>query len=175
MVMTLLAAMVLAAEAPPHTILPDALVPPPEPMLVEIAIDPITDAVRASAVLRDDGHRLVVSCEPARYDGPRISFHSRRWLARGNIFTGERPLLHRFDHQAPRRLVWDIDDRRGQLLGRGRTESFLQNLFGAERLVIRARDIENRRFDMIFRLEQVRPAIEQALQACETAEATLHD
>ena len=173
MVMTLLA-MVLAAETPPHTIVPDALVPPPEPMLVEIAVDPITDAVRASAILRDDGHRLVVSCEPARYDGARISFHSRRWLARGNIFTGERPLVHRFDHQAPRRLIWDIDDRRGQLLGQRRAESFLQSLFGAERLVIRAKDIENRRFDMIFRLEQVRPAVEQALQACEAGEGARH-
>jgi hypothetical protein len=39
-------------------------------------------------------------------------------------------------------------------------------MMSAERLVIRARDIEDRRVDMTFRLADVRPAIEQALAAC---------
>lgn len=140
---------------------------PPQPMRVEIIADPITDRVRASATLREDGHRLVVSCDPSRYDGARIAVHSRRWLARGNVFSGNRPMTHRFDDLPPRRMMWDVQDRRGLLTRERRVDSFVEHLLASEKLVIRTYDIERHRFDMVFRLEQVRPAVEQVLQACE--------
>ena len=59
---------------------------PPTPMSVEVVRDPITDQVRAYATARGEGgNRLVVSCDPAHYEGPRVSFHPRsrrEWLAR---------------------------------------------------------------------------------------------
>lgn len=140
---------------------------PPQPMMVDIVTDPITDRVRASATLREDGHRLVVSCDPSRYDGARVAVHSRRWLARGNVFNGNRPMTHRFDDLAPRQMMWDVQDRRGLLTGERRVDSFVDHLSASERLVIRTYDIERHRFDMIFRLEQARPAIEQVLRTCE--------
>jgi len=141
--------------------------PPPRPMTVEVVRDPITDAVRADATLRDDGNRLVVSCDPAEYDGPRIRVHSRRWLGRGHLFSGHRPVIYRFDNQRPRRMLWDIEDRRATLSRGRRVAAFLNELQTAQRLVIRARDVENRRFDMIFRLKDVAPALGQALAACD--------
>jgi hypothetical protein len=140
--------------------------PPPRPMSVEVVRDAITDEVRASASVRDDGNRLVVSCEPGEYDGPRISVHSRRWLGRGHIFSGDRPVIYRFDSQPPRRMMWDIDGRWATLSRGVRVAAFLRDLQGAQRLVVRARDVENRRFDMIFRLKDVAPAVQQALAAC---------
>lgn len=139
---------------------------PPRPMTVEVVRDPITDAVRAEAALRDDGNRLVVSCDPAEYDGPRVSIHSRRWLGGGNFLSGHGPIIYRFDGQRPRRMLWSIDDRRATLSRGRRVAAFLRDLQTAQRLVIRARDIENRRFDMVFRLKDVAPALGQALAAC---------
>ena len=143
-----------------------AVLPPPRPMSVEVIRDPITDNIRAYATLREAGNRLVVSCEPSKYDGPRITFHGRHWLARGNLFTAERPVIYRFDDQPPRRMMWDVRDRRGRLSDRGHVRSFLAGLTTARKLVIRTRDIEQHRFDLTFRLSAVRPAVEQALGAC---------
>jgi hypothetical protein len=143
-----------------------AVEPPPQPMEVEVVHDPITDLTRAYATLREAGSRLVVSCEPSQYSGPRISVHARRWLARGNLFTGERPIIYRFDNQRARRMMWDVDDRRALLTGQRRVRNFLAHLVQADRLVIRGRDIENNRYDLTFRLTEVRPAVEQALAAC---------
>ena len=140
--------------------------PPPRPMTVEVVRDPITDAVRAHAVVREDGNRLMVICDPAEHDGPRISVHSRRWFSRGHLFSGDRPLIYRFDNQRPHRMMWDIKDRRATLSRGRRVAAFLRDLETAQRLVIRGRDIENRRFDMIFRLKDVGPAVAQALAAC---------
>src|SRR4051812_37509382 len=140
-----------------------AILPPPQPMAIEVVRDPINDGVRAFATLRDGGDRLVVSCEPYEYDGPRVSFHARRWLMRGNLFTGERPITFRFDDQPSRREMWDINDRRGQLSGQGRVAGFLADLERSDKLVIRTRDIENHRYDLTFRLIGVRYAVEQAL------------
>ena len=39
-------------------------------------------------------------------------------------------------------------------------------LYESEQLVVRTRDIEHRKFDITFRLVDVRPAVEQALAAC---------
>lgn len=137
-----------------------------QPMAVEIVADPITDAVRAIATVRHEGHRLVVACEPARFTGYRITVHSRRWLARGNIFTGERPFIYRFDRNVPVRHMWDVSDRRATLLGDRANATFLRDLRSAELLVVRARDIENHRFDMSFPLAGVDAAVDRALAAC---------
>ena len=144
----------------------EALQPPARPMEVEVIRDPITDEIRAFATLRDGGERLVVSCEPSKYSGPRVSFHARRWLSRGNVFTGERPVTFRFDDRPARRMMWDINDRRGMLSGSSRIGPFLSALASSDKLVIRTRDIENHRYDLTFRLTGVRPAVDQALAAC---------
>jgi hypothetical protein len=165
--MLLAALALLAAETPFEPVAADTT--PVEPMAVEIVRDPITDEIRAFATARDDGHRLVVSCEPSDYDGARVSVHSRRWLARGNIFTGERPVIYRFDSLTPQRSMWDVEDRSGRIASSRRAASFIGHLMSAEKLVIRARDIEGHLFDMVFRLREVRPAVEQALAACDAA------
>jgi len=142
-----------------------AVEPPPRPMEVEVIRDAITDQVRAFATVRAGRDRLVVSCDPARYRGVRVSFHAAHWLSRGNLFTGERPVVFRFDDLPPRRMMWDVDNRRGMLTG-SRVYNFLNHLVAADRLVIRTRDIENHRYDFTFRLLGVRPAVDQALAAC---------
>jgi hypothetical protein len=129
--------------------------PPVPPMRVEVVRDAITDEVKAFATLNEGGNRLVVSCAPERHDGARVSFHSRHWLARGNMLTGERPVTYRFDSLPPQRSMWDVEDRRGRLSGQRRVASFLSHMMS-----------EDRRVDMTFRLADVRPAIEQALAAC---------
>lgn len=140
--------------------------PLPRPMTVEVVSDPITDAISASATLRDRGERLTVACEPSDYDGLRISFHSANWLARGNLFSGERPLIYRFDDHPPRRMLWNVRERSARLRGRHRVAPFVRALAGAERLVIRTRNIEDRELDIVFRIAGAGPAIERLLEAC---------
>ena len=139
---------------------------PPRPMKVEIIRDAITDRVGATASLSDGRNRLEVGCEPDDSRRVRVTLNSGRWLARGNFFTRARALTYRFDAEEPQRMMWEVEDRAATLDGRTRVAPFLQNLMVADRLVVRARDIEDNRFDMIFRLEGVRPAVEQVLAAC---------
>jgi hypothetical protein len=143
-----------------------AVEPPPQPMTVEVVYDPITDRVRAYATARAEGSRVVVSCEPSRYEGARVSIHARRWLSRGSVINGNRPLTYRFDRNPARRMLWDVDDRRAQLTGRRRVRNFLIGMMRSNQVVIRTRDIENNRYDLTFPLVGARAAIEQALGAC---------
>ena len=139
---------------------------PPRPMAVEVARDPITDTVRATASLYDAGQRLDVACDPADYEGVRVSFSTSRWFAGDSILTGERPLIYRFDSQPARRLVWIMRDRGARLSGRGRVGYFLKELIASEQLVFRSRDIEDHRLDLTFRIVGAAPAIGALLQAC---------
>ena len=140
--------------------------PPAEPMSVEVIRDPITDHVRAYATVRARRDRLVVSCDSDEGSQPELAFHSERWLARGNVFTGYRPVTYRFDTRRPRRQMWRVDDRHVALTGQARIASFLAYLMASDSLVIRTRDIENHRVDVTFRLIEVRPAVEQVMSAC---------
>jgi hypothetical protein len=140
--------------------------PPAEPMSVEVIRDPITDHVHAYATVRARRDRLVVSCDSDESGLPGLTFHSERWLARGNVFTGYRPVTWRFDTRRPRRQMWRVDNRHADLTGEARIASFLAFLMEADRLVIRTRDIENHRVDVTFRLIDVRPAVEQVMSAC---------
>lgn len=139
---------------------------PPQPMQAQVVRDPITDELRAYAILREEGNTLVVSCRGGEADEPRVSVHTRHWFAPGNIWSGDRRVTYRFDDQPPRRSMWDIEDRRALLASETRVAHFLQGLAAAERLVIRARDVENRRFDLHFRVRNAGPAVQQALAAC---------
>ena len=141
--------------------------PAPRPMTVEIVRDPITDQVAATATLRDAGQRLEVSCNPARYNGLRVSFSSMYWLARGNILTGERSITYRFDDGRPRRLYWQVQARSGHIGdNRNRARPFIQAMLSSERVVLRTRDVEEHSFDLTFRIVGARPAISQLLDAC---------
>jgi hypothetical protein len=143
-----------------------AIEPPARPMDFELVRDAITDHLRAYAIQRDHRNRLVVSCEPENHDGPRVTFHSERWLARGQLLSGNRPVTYRFDQSPPQRVLWDINDRRGILSSQRRVRSFLEYLMVSETLVIRTRDSEDHPFDITFRLVDVRPAVEQVLATC---------
>ena len=140
--------------------------PVPQPMVVEVVRDAMTDQVRAFATLRQGGDRLVVSCDPARFAGARIEFHSRRWLLPGTFAWFDAPLRYRFDDNPPQQMMWRIRHRHAALYRERRATAFIGELLSARRLAIRTRDIENRRFDTVFTLPETRPAIEQAMAAC---------
>ena len=145
---------------------------PPQPMQVQVVRDRITDHVRAYATVRDDGNVLAVSCDTSGNDGARVSFHSRRFLRPGHfLYGGDRSVTYRFDNLPPRRMFWDIEQRRGLLTDRDDVADFLTGLANARQLVIRARDIENDRFDMVFQLRDAGPAIAATLAACGRAAA----
>jgi hypothetical protein len=152
----LLIALALAAIEPP----------PPRPMTVEVVRDAINDRIRANANLYDAGQRLTLACDPARYDGVRVTVTSNNWLSRGFILTSERPLLYRFDDEPLRRLIWVVHDRTAQLAGRKRVTQFIRQMIGAERLVFRTRDVEEHRLDLTFRLIGARVAVDQLLDVC---------
>ena len=135
-------------------------------MDVDVIRDPVTDQVRAYATVRERRNRLVVSCNSAEGAQPRVTFHSDRWMARGNTLTGFRPVIHRFDNRRPRRQMWHVENRHATLTGQRRIAAFLANLMVADRLVIRTRDIERHRLDLTFRLWGVRPAVDRAMSAC---------
>ena len=143
-----------------------AVDPPAHPASVEVIRDPVTDHVRAYATIRSRRDRLVVGCDSDDWAEPEVTFHADRWLARGNFFTGYRPITWRFDNRRSRRQMWHIEDRHATLTGRHRIGTFLAFLVASERLVVRTRDLERRRLDVIFRLSEVRPAVEQVMAAC---------
>ncbi|HYN47204.1 MAG TPA: hypothetical protein VES64_10980 [Allosphingosinicella sp.] len=140
--------------------------PPPRPITVEVVRDAITDSVSASATLLDAGQRLTLSCDRAEHYGVRVSFSSPHWMARGSFFSPERPIVYRFDSQRPRRHIWDVRDRGAILAGRSRVGRFLHGLITAERLVIRARDVEDHPFDLSFRISGASAAVRELLEAC---------
>jgi hypothetical protein len=138
----------------------------PSPMVVEIVRDAMTDDIRAFATLRQGGDRLVISCDPARYRGARVEFHSRRWLQPGTFAWFDAPLRYRFDDNPPQQMMWYIRHRRAALYRERRAAAFIAEMMTSRRLAIRTRDVENHRFDTVFTLPETRPAIEQALSAC---------
>jgi hypothetical protein len=142
-----------------------ASVLPPQPMAVETYQDAITDRISAAAILRDGDSRLVVGCNHAGGD-IRVTVHTDRWLVRGALFHGMRNFTYRFDRERPRRLLWVPDDRSASLVKERRIIPFLRELASARQVVIRARDVEDRWFDTTLRLENVRPALQQMLEAC---------
>ena len=140
--------------------------PPARPLEIAIVRDPITDQLRATATLRGEGERIVIRCESPDWGDVSVEYHSRRWLARGNILTGQNPVIYRFDDQRRIRRMWHINDRTASFDDRGRLVAFLRGMMGARRLVIRTRDIENHRFDSIFTIGESTAAITQLLQTC---------
>jgi hypothetical protein len=139
---------------------------PPQPMNVETFQDAITDKVSAFATLRDGDARLVVGCDKAGED-MRVTVHTDRWLVRGALFYGYRSFTYRLDQNRPRRPYWIPGDRSATLVARRRIVPFLRELAAARRLVVRMRDVEDNWFDTTFRLENVRPALEQVMAVCQ--------
>ena len=156
--------MVLIALA--LAVLQPAMAPPALPLEVTIARDAITDRLRATAVLRGEGERIEIRCESPDWGDVSVRYHSRRWLGRGNVLTGQHPVTYRFDDQRPRRKLWRVRDRTASFDDRGRLVAFLRGLMGAHRLVIRTRDIENHTFDSVFTIGETTNAVSQLLQTC---------
>ena len=138
----------------------------PAPMRVEISRDLITDHLSAFAVAPGSHGRLEIGCDHRRFEGIRVRFSGRTWLARGNVFTGHRPMVHRFDDAPPRRSFWVVRARRATLVRASQTASFLRSVLSSQRLVIRVFDVEGREVDLIFPLIATPPAIDQMLRAC---------
>jgi hypothetical protein len=133
---------------------------------VSIVRDAITDRRRATATLRGEGERIEIRCESPDWGDVSVRYHSRRWLARGNFVTGQKPLIYRFDEQRRVRRLWHVHERTASFDDRGRVVSFLRSLMSGRRLVIRGRDIENHRFDSIFTIGESSAAIARLLQTC---------
>jgi hypothetical protein len=140
--------------------------PPSRPMTVEVVRDAITDAVKASATLLDDGQLLTLACDPQDYGGLRISFSSARWLARPSFVTRERPMVYRFDSARPERQIWIMRDRGAFFGGHHRVRRFLHGLITSEQLVIRTRDVEDHPVELNFRISGAYPAVRALLEAC---------
>lgn len=139
---------------------------PPQPMTAEVTRDPISDRVRARAVLNDNRNQIIVACHPGEYRGIRVMLRFTSWFDRGNIFSGVRPMTFRFDSSRPRRINWHIQDDTATLTSQRRVDSFMQWLSTSEQLVIRTRDVEERPVDLTFRIAGAAPAIAQVREAC---------
>ncbi|MEA3031346.1 MAG: Type secretion system VasI, EvfG [Sphingomonadales bacterium] len=140
--------------------------PTPAPLEVEIVRDAITDRQQATAILRGAGERIVIRCVAPNWGDLDVSYHSRRWLARGNFLTGQSPITIRFDDGRPQRRLWHVRDRSANFDDRGRAIAFLRSLMGARRLVLRTRDVENHTFDSVFEIGDSTPAIVALLHTC---------
>ena len=138
----------------------------PQPMTVEIVRDAINDRLRATAILRANGERIEIRCREPDWGDVSVQYHSRRWIARGNFFSGMQPVTYRFDDHAPIRRLWHVRDRTASFDDRGRVIAFVGALMGARQLVLRTRDIENRTFDAVFPIGETRGAIVDLLHTC---------
>lgn len=138
----------------------------PQPMEIVIERDPISDRLRATATLRSQGERIEIRCRAPDWGDVHVEYHSRRWLARGNFLTGQQPVTYRFDEQRPVRKLWHVNDRTASFDDRSRAIPFLRALMGSRRLVLRARDIENHRFDTVFTIGESGDAVARLLETC---------
>ena len=154
----------LGAE-PPYAEPPYAE-PAPQPMTVDVVRDAMNDRLRATAILRANGERIVIRCRAPDWGDVSVEYHSRRWIARGNLFTGQQPVSYRFDDHAPVRMLWRVSDRTARFDGRRRVIAFVGALLNARQLALRTRDIENRTFDTVFPIGETRPAIIELLHTC---------
>lgn len=138
----------------------------PEPMFVEVEKDPITDQVSAFAVARAEDARLSVGCAPDEFKGVRVKLEGRAWFAGENRFTPRIWVKHRFDEMRPRRSRWTTENGAAYLRSRRGVQAFLGWLAAAERVVVRAEDVEGRELDFIFTLDGSRAAIRKMLRVC---------
>lgn len=157
--MILIALALAASQAPAEP-------PTARPLEIEVVRDAITDRQRATATLRGNGERIVISCAAPNWGDIDVAYHSRRWIARGNFLTGHHPVTYRFDDQQPHRRLWHVRDRTANFDDRGHAIAFLRGLMGARRLVLRTRDIENRMFDSVFEIGESASAIAALLDTC---------
>lgn len=138
----------------------------PQPMTVEVVRDAMNDRLRATATLRANGERIEIRCRAPDWGDVSVQYHSRQWIARGNLFTGQQPVTYRFDDHAPVRRLWRVSDRTARFDGRRRVIAFVGALLNSRRLVLRTRNIENRTFDAVFPIGETRPAIIELLHTC---------
>jgi hypothetical protein len=153
----------LAVAAPIAAVQPE---PAPQPMTVEVVRDAITDRLSATATLRANGERIEIRCRAPDWGEVSVEYHSRRWIARGNFLTGQQPVTYRFDDHAPVRRLWHVDERVAGFDNRNAVIAFVDGLLGARRLVLRARDVENRTFDASFPIGETRTAVAGLLHTC---------
>lgn len=137
-----------------------------EPMTAEVMTDAITDRVSATATLRSGDYRLEVGCTPHEARRVWVRLASNRWFRIGDPLDQGLFFTHRFDDHRPQRLKWRVHERRATLVGRNRVEPFVRWLTVSDRLTIRARGPEGRRYDVDFEIEGAREAISEALDAC---------
>jgi hypothetical protein len=140
--------------------------PAPQAMTVEVVRDAINDRLRATATLRANGERIEIRCREPDWGDVSVQYHSRHWIARGNVFSGMQPVTYRFDDHAPIRRLWHVRDRTASFDDRGRVIAFVGALMGARRLVLRTRDIENHTFDATFPIGETQSAIVELLHTC---------
>ena len=146
-----------------------ALQPALQPTL-EVERDPITDRVSAVAVVRSPEGRLVIGCDPQEYDGLRVSVHSTRgWFARPEFVSRARHFTFRFDRARPVRVTWETDRRTAWVGSRRVASAMIVRARAAQRLAIRAKDVEGRQMDFVFDMAGARPLIDQAVGICNGA------
>ncbi len=153
----LIFALALAAEPP---------LPLPQPMFAEISRDPITDEIKAFAIVQDGMNRISVGCDPTRFDGLRVSLTARTWLGRGEPIVGARGLTYRFDDAPARRMLWNFSDRSARIFYRRNVRTFVRWLAYSDRLAFRTRTVDEHRLDIGFRLVNTREPLRQVLEAC---------
>jgi len=137
-----------------------------EPMTAEVSRNRITDEVRAVATLRSGDHRLEVGCTPHEARRIWVQLYSNRWFRIGDPLDQGLFFTHRFDDGEPGRYKWRVNERRATLVGRSRVEPFIRWLLQSDQVILRAPGPEGRRYDVTFRIEGARAAIDEALQAC---------
>jgi hypothetical protein len=153
----LLFALALAAETP---------LLPVEPMFTEISRDPITDQVKAFAIVQDGLNRISVGCDPTRFDGIRVTLTSQHWLGRGEPFVGARGLTYRFDDAPARRMMWMVEDRSARIFYGRNVRSFVRWLATSQQLTFRTRTVDEHRLDISIRLVGTPGPLRQVLEAC---------
>ena len=147
-----------------------AALQPSQPATLEVERDAITDRVSAAAVVRAPEGRLVIGCDPEEYPGLRITVHSTRgWFARPEFVSRSRRFTFRFDRARPVRLTWETERRTAWIDSRRVTSAMIARARAAQRLAIRAKDVEGREMNFLFDMAGTRPLIDQAVGICNGA------
>ncbi len=136
------------------------------PAHIEVEQDPITDTVSTFAVAQAENGRLSIGCDPDRFEGIRIALQGRGWFGGENQFTDRLWVKYRFDGAPPQRSRWGTERGSAYLGRQEEVQTFLAWISAADRISIRAKDVENRETDFIFALDDARPAVSRMIEAC---------
>lgn len=130
---------------------------------VDRNVDPVTDAVVASATLRGDNARLEFICGGGE---PQLAYEPDEYLGGGISHYVLRDMLIRFDDAPASRESWKYLSEYAVAYSQKNAGALLVKMLQSKRMVMRALRYDNSTITSTFELEGTAAALHETFEAC---------